>query len=380
MSRFFDPWRRFFLKATDASFEYCEAAGLMALSSVALGRRSLALGRGLQPNLFMMLAGESSVARKSTSVSFARMLLDEVDPNRVGPRDYTVEGLLKWMMEKDPATGKSKNKVALFAEEFGSDLARANAYGPTMTADFCALYDGATFEKARAKAGTFRIDKPRVNLFAASAFHMLSNYLQTKDWLSGYMMRFLYVVPTSTRPAFTLAPSWPKVEFDAAVVAMKVLRDDLKRSYLTMGLDPQARQVFSAWAASVTQYAQAVQNEAFFIYCSRFIVNVQKLALLYQLDIDPTVDISLPAAQQAISFAANVCWPSFVTTFQKTTKDDFDFILLSVLTALKAGPMSVRQLEDTRRGFTFKKAIDYATWAGLIRAEKQGSGLVLNAL
>jgi hypothetical protein len=372
LSRFLANWRQFFCKATDASHDYCEAAGLMALSSVALGRRSLSLGRGLQPNLFLMLAGESSVARKSTSVSLARQLLEEVDPTRVGPRDYTVEGLLKWMMEKDPQTGKSKNKVILFAEEFGADLARATAYGPTMTADFCALYDGQSFEKVRAKAAPFFIDKPRLNLFAASAFHMLTSYLHTRDWLSGYMMRFLYVVPTSSRTPFTLAPAWPKVEFDAAVVSMKVLRDDLKRQYLTMDFDGNARSAFSQWAVSVTKYAQTAQNEAFFIYCSRFIVNVQKVALLYQLDIDPMQPISLAAVQQAIQFASNVCWPSFVTTLQKTTRDDVSFVQLSVLHMLRSGPLSRVQLEPIHRGPAFRKAMDYLVWSGAVVERKSG--------
>jgi hypothetical protein len=221
MSRFLKPWRDFFLAATDAPHEFCEAAGLMCLANVSIGRRELDVGRGTRPNLFMMLVGDSSVARKSTSVSFAKLMTEAVECDRVGPRDYTVEALLKWMSVKDPATNKGRNKVALFAEEFGSDLARMEAYASTMPTDFCALYDGDSFEKIRVgSAQPLVIDRPRVNLFAAAAYQMLSTYLKPKDWLNGYLMRFVYVAPGSARPKNYVTPPWPKAEFENERIAL----------------------------------------------------------------------------------------------------------------------------------------------------------------
>lgn len=384
MSRFLANWRTFFLKATDASYEYCEAAGLMALSSMALGRRSLDVGRGLQPNLFMMLAGDSSIARKSTSVGLCKALIDRVDPIRVGPRDYTVEGLLKWMAsEKDPATGKSRNKVVLFAEEFGSDLARIEAYGGTTTADFCALYDGGTFEKVRAKAAPLIVDKPRVNLFAAAAYQMLQTYLRTRDWLSGYMMRFIYVAPVSLRPRFTLPPSWPSNEFEAAVVSAKVLKDDLTKKYMKLGLDPVARRMFEQWSQSVEMYTQAMPDSVIMhTYTGRFLVNAQKLALLYQLDIDPFAPIGPAAAQLAIDFASNICWPSFAHVQSVTTLDDFTTTARTVMQFIKAFPGGVaskRTIESRFSGERIRKVLEHLVWSEqvLVRKTDRGEEYVL---
>lgn len=378
MSRFLSHWRTFFWKATDASAEYCEGAGLMALSSIALARRSLDRGRGLAPNLFIMHAGDSSVARKSTSVNLCKLLVDRVDPQRVGPRDYTVEGLLKWMTtEKDPTTGKSRNKVVLFAEEFGSDLARIEAYGSTTFSDFCALYDGNTFEKVRAKAPPIIVEKPRVNLFAASAYQMLATYLKTRDWLSGYMMRFIYVTPVTSRPKFTLEPPFPKTEFEAAVVAAKVLRDDLARHYRTLKLTAPAQQLFEQWAQAVELHTAGLDdNSIAHTYVARFVVNVQKMALLYQLDLDPDSDITLPAAQQAIDFASSVCWPSFLNVHQRTTTDDFAQLGVLIMDQIKKdGPMLKHHLaEEYRNTRLFRVAIDNLLWGGLLLTSKDSRG------
>lgn len=379
MSRFLANWRTFFLKATDASYEYCEAAGLMALSTMALGRRTLDVGRGLQPNLFLMLAGDSSIARKSTSVGLCKALIDRVDTDRIGPRDYTVEGLLKWMnAEKDPLTKKGRNKVVLFAEEFGSDLARIEAYGGTTTSDFCALYDGGSFEKVRAKAAPIIIEKPRINLFAAAAYQMLQTYLRTRDWLSGYMMRFVYVAPVSIRPRFTLPPTWPTNEFEAAVVSAKVLRDDLMRKHTKMGLDPVARRMFEQWSMSVETYTQSLpDNIILHTYTGRFLVNAQKLALLYQLDLDPMAPVSAQAAQQAIDFVTHVCWPSFVHVQQVTTLDDFVTSVRTVVDFVRAQPggTALRRDIDLRfGGERIRKVLEHLVWAERLVSQKSPRG------
>jgi len=379
MSRFLVPWRNFFLKATDASSEYCEAAGLMALSSVTLSRRTLDVGRGVRPNLFMMLVGDSSVARKSTSVTFAKAILEQVEESRIGPRDYTIEGLLRWMnAEKDPSTGKTRNKVTLFAEEFGADLARFAAYGPTATADFCSLYDGESFEKARAGSAPLRVEKPMVNVFAASAYQMLQMYLKTQDWLSGYMMRFCYVAPQSNRPRQLLPPQWPKQEFDRATVALKVLRDDLARKFMKMGFEPAAATMFRQWAGAVESYALNSQSyqSIDFIYTGRFVTNVQKIALLYQVDDDPTAPIGTAAVKTAIDFASAVMWPSFKHVVGKTTGDTFESLATSIISAVTTAPNKQLSKADLYALFPAplsRKVVDHLLWAQKFVLTKNGA-------
>lgn len=343
MSRFIAPFRQFFLKATDAPLEYGEGAALATLASITVGRRELDYGSGIRPNLFLMLAGDSSAPRKSTSVGYAKKLVLDVDDQRVGPRDYTVEGLLKWMQEKDPATKKTRNRVTLFAEEFGSDLARMEAYATTMSSDFCALYDGETFEKVRAKSGSFRIERPRVNLFAACAFPMLRRYVKPRDWLNGFFMRFMFITPVNGyRNPYPIAPKFPYPEYSACVTALKTLRDDLKTSagsFAKLSLDQNAEAYYAHVMAQFQAFARTL-GPVPQTYLARFGVNILKLSLLYQVDIDPHSHVTTLAVQQAAQLAANVCWPAFVETYKQTAMGDFETLFYAVYDTLReTGPI-----------------------------------------
>jgi hypothetical protein len=325
-----------------------------------------------------MIAGDSSVARKSTSVGFCKRIVEAVEPDRVGPRDYTVEALMKWMAEKDPATKKGRNKVSLFAEEFGADLARMAAYAKTMATDFCALYDGETFEKIRSgSAAPLRVERPRVNLFAAAAYQMLSSYLTSNDWMNGYLMLFVYVAPASLRPKNLIAPQWPQFEYDNARVALTVLRDDIvMHKFKRLPFDPRARSEFEKWTLAVDQYSTGIKDNsgAKHTYVSRFTVNVQKLALLYQIDMDPNAPVSLDAVLRAVDFAGRVCWPSFSHVYESTTRDDFLAALSSVTNALSERPMMKHDLEARFRSRVVKSVIDHLVWSGHIIVAKSADG------
>lgn len=378
MSLFMSNWRSFFTSATDASHEYCEATGLMVLSSMALGRRSVDQGQhGLPPNLFMMLSGDSSAARKTTSVLLAKGIVEELDPFRVGPRDYTVEGLLKWMTSEKDERGKTRNKVVLFAEEFGSDLARMEAYGTTMKADFCALYDGETFEKVRAKGVPLTISKPRVNLFAACAYDMLSSHMKARDWRTGYLMRFLYVVPLHIPPRKPIRPPWPKAAHERVLLAGRVLRDELSRNYKKVGLTFQAENMYGAWGQAALNYAQG--NSLMTSYLGRFNVNALKIALLYQLDIDPHAPISDAAMHMALDFVGRVCWPSYTDVLFRTTTDDMQLVLIRILIELRRRSRmrlnDVAQLIDNP--IVVQKAVAHLVWGNFAKLIKDPHGDML---
>jgi hypothetical protein len=325
-----------------------------------------------------MLAGDSSVARKSTSVGLSKRLLKDVDDQRVGPRDYTVEGLLKWMQEKDPGTKKTRNKVTLFAEEFGADLARMEAYAGTMATDFCALYDGESFEKVRAKSGTLRVERPRVNLFAACAYPLLKRYVRPRDWMGGFLMRFMFVAPSQLRPSYPIAPPFPYADYSHCVTALKVLRDDLKHSAGThskLRLDQQAEAYFAQVMQQFQQFAVAL-GPVPQTYQARFGVNVLKLALLYQLDMDPYSFVTALAVQQAVQFAMHTCWPSFAETYKQTAMGEFETLFYSVYqTMAETGPISRLDLARKYWGNELlERVVGYMKTHGVVQTAKTQQG------
>lgn len=388
MSRFMNSWRYFFLQATDASYDFAEASGLAILSTISLGRRWIDVGRGVNSNIYMMLTGESSVARKSTSVELAMKAISHVDDARVGPTDYTMEGLFRWMSEKDPGTNEIRNRVCLFSEEFGADLARRETYAATMSEDFCALYDGGDISKVRAKTGSFTLTRPRVSLFAGSAYMMLEKYLSSRDWYSGFLPRFLFVEPRRLRPKWTIQPAWPKASWDAAVlVSLKLLRDDLVLGRQTgsdgLSLDQQARALYDGFMYQLDAYVQGLGADTLLnVYIGRFSVQALKIALLYQIDIDPNVDIGAQAMTAAIDFCSQVCWPSFLNTFERTTARDFDTVLRGVQQAAQTPPLGTGHPGGVSRRELFlryansrvlNEVVAYLLRGGVIREQSMGS-------
>jgi hypothetical protein len=321
MSRFMGWWRAFFLAATDAPAVYGEGAGLMALSTLALGHRWVNVGQGVRPNIYMLLTGDSSVARKSTSVRFARQAIEEIAPQLVGPRDYTMEGLYKWMREKNEATGKGRNKFCLFSEEFGSDLARSESYGGTMREDFCSLYDGDDFTKVRAKSDNFTILKPRVNLLGGVAYPLLSRYCSKDDWFIGFFMRFLFVSPIHMREQNDLQPKFPRAAWDTAVAGLASLYDQWHEKPKGLGLTPHAQHLYSSFLKTLSSNNE---DAVIPVYLARLGPNLLKLALLYQLDEDPDAEIGYAAMKNACDFTTYCLWPSFQKVYSVTVENEFD--------------------------------------------------------
>jgi hypothetical protein len=322
-------WRAFFLAATDSPAVYGEGAGLVALSTLTLGNRWLNIGSGIRPNLYMLLTGDSSVARKSTAVRYARKAIEEINPGLVGPRDYTMEGLYKWMSQKDEGTGKSRNKFCLFSEEFGSDLARTEAYGGTFKEDMCALYDGDDFTKVRAKSDSLTISKPRVNLLGGVAYPLLTRYCSKDDWFTGFLMRFLFVSPVEMRARWELQPPFPRSEWDTAVQALAALYEEMRDPPKAIGLSKPAEALYLSFLKSIP--VMDSKDDVAPVYTQRLGPNVLKLALLYQLDDDPHSDVSDAAMQNAISFCHYCLWPSFRKAYKMSTLNDFDSALSHVM-------------------------------------------------
>lgn len=328
MSQFLTAWQSFFHKSTDASAEYAEAAGLSVLATAVVGHRTLDIGTGLSPCLFILITGPSSVARKSTSVRLARKLVETVMPDRVGPSDFTSEGLFRALERKD-ANGKSRSKLTLFADEYGSDLARMEAYATTMQADMCKIYDGESIEIARSKL-VIVIPRPRVTFIGAGAYAMFRKYFNVRDWESGYMMRFIFVSPWTFMPPKATQPQFDHAAFGACTNALEHLIQSLHQppanahGHASMVLSAQARQMFehySAWCLAEAQRAKAEGRDTDGLqelYVSRFTQNLLKVAMLYQIDNDPTdLNIQGPAMQKAIKFMMN-SWASFLEMLLQT--------------------------------------------------------------
>ena len=225
MSRFLAPYMQYVAQRTDAPVEFGAAAGLMCLSGITMGRRWLP--SGLHPNIYMLLVGPSSRDRKSTSISLAMDILEDVEPQRIGPNDFTSEGLVSRMRTtKDSDPENSKMVIAI--PEFGTYLTGAKKNymlgGSTL---LCQLYDGDTVSRARAK-DTIIVKRPRVSLIGGCAHGMLEKYVEGVDWEGGFFARMLFILGKTKTHDFNTLPTKNDAARDVVRAALKDLSNELK--------------------------------------------------------------------------------------------------------------------------------------------------------
>lgn len=349
-SYFIEPYMEWFLNSTDSPVVFGEASALMCLSTVVLGKRWLTGADHINPNLYMMLLGPSSRARKSTAIKRAKDVVEQVTPQRIGPTDYTIEGLYRWMQEKDEETNKGRTRLTLFASEFAADMARMNAYaGPGFRTDLTNLYDGGAIEKQRAGFGkNVSILAPRVSLFGACTYENMKEHTKVGDWRAGFWVRFLYVTPVAWREVRVLPAEEDPMRKQVAVNALGQLWNALNNSPPGgLRLSPEATNLYAetymAHMRKMKEEKRTDENheDAQEVYMQRFWPNVRKLALLYQMDEDPFLDIGLVAMERAITFAAN-CWQGYKMAHHETTVNEFGTLVEMLLDALdKAGTMGI---------------------------------------
>lgn len=304
MSRFLVPYAQYVAQRTDAPVEFGHAAGLMCLSGVAIGRRWLS--NGLHPNLFMLLVGPSSRDRKSTSINLGMEILEDVEPQRMGPGDFTMEGLLNQMRttkDSDP----EKSRCVIPIPEFGTYLAQGKkSYMIGGSTLLCQLYDGDTVIRARAK-DQIVVKNPRVCVIGGCAHGMLEKYVETVDWEGGFFARMMFVLGKTKLADFSAKPPENPSARDAVRAALRDLSNELKAF---PGVHPMDMAAMHAYDTYVRSIPDRTGDPATVAQRERLLNTISKLALLYQIDDNPSSPIGLQAMTNAIAFSMH-CWESF---------------------------------------------------------------------
>lgn len=315
MSQFLGIWEEYAQSVTDAPIDFIHAAGLMGISTIALGRRWIERGvNGVHPNLYLMLVAGSSRDRKSYCVSDLGMtLVRSVEPRRIGPEDFSPEALVTALLPED---GKARNKMVIAQPEFGEYLARSSRqYGTLGSATLCKLYDGQTFPYKRSKGATITIKSPRVSLFGGVAFGMLSKYGDPADWDTGFYARFVWVMPSARRPRAEIIPPANPEGFQRAVDALKDLRLRLKIQCHPLKISDQAGELVKAFGDGIPEKDLPLGLLA---SRERLMNTILKLGLIYQIDLDHNDRIGRPAMEKAVAFAQR-SWNATLIAYGEST-------------------------------------------------------------
>jgi len=381
MSRFLQAYAQYVSKTTDAPQIFGHAAGLSCLSTIALGRRWLNRGSGIKPNVFMMLTADSSKDRKSTSVDLAINLLREVDEDRVGPKDFTSEGLISLMRVRK--VGKARSKLIIPISEFGRYLAAAKSYAASTSAMLCDLYDGEDYERVRSGKRPLIVEKPRVSMLAAVAYGMLEKFADPNDWVTGFFARIVWIMPEEdpNRVRYHSQPPKPTSERDLAKASLLDLVDELKKTG-AMTVSSQADTDYSNFAQSfaTNDYGDpvlAAQRE-------RLLNTVWKLAMLYQIDENPSQPISAQSMGFAIWFAQKA-WTSFHKIYGKTAGTSFSKLCSKIHLRVHQGGPGGTYRRDVYRGLHmqaehFDRAMDVLIKNGALECSGAGKSILLRSI
>lgn len=316
---FLAAYRDYFLKATDASHEFCEASALAVLSTISLGYRWIDRGPGIRPNLFLMLIAHSSADRKSTSVEFACDAIEAVAKKRMGPEDWTPEGLVSMLRKRSGAA--STNRIMLPMPEFGEHLARMKKqFGSDMNAVLCKVYDGKSFKRARSGKKMILVSKPRVSLFGGVAYAMIEKHGDRVDWETGLYARIMWITPKNQRPKFATPPPRPEAEQKVVLSELQALIATLKNTKGPMRVSKEAEDRYASFATELPENQPTTAHSA---QRERLLNAVWKLAILYQIDEDPVAPLGRKAMEAACTFAMHA-WEGFCTAYAVCSDSEMD--------------------------------------------------------
>lgn len=223
----------------DAAFEYAEAAGL-ALLALSSAQARVKLGpygeQGLPLNLYLLLVGDSSTSRKSTSQKLMASVAKWVHPDGLPGRIASPEALVEMLAKLSPQ-GTRWNP-----DEFGMFLAQmySQDFKKGIEEVLLTVYDGETYTYVRAGEKETRVDDPSLTIFGASTPEALGMAGPSAQ-VTGLLPRFGVVFP-SVFPPIQPAHEVPAGAAAARNKLVKHLRrvDDFTTDHSAVRFTPDA--------------------------------------------------------------------------------------------------------------------------------------------
>lgn len=363
MSQFLAQWEEYAQSVTDAPHDFLHAAGIVALSGISLGRRWLERGAdGIHPAIYVMLLAGSSRDRKSYCVDkLAMKILRKVETKRVGPEDFSPEGLVTSYLPHD---GVKRNKKVIPQPEFGKYLARSKQqYGASTSAVLCQLYDGATFDYQRSGKPPLTVKAPLTSLFGGVAYGMLVQHGNPMDWVSGFYARMLWVIPRERRPKFDPPPPANPEGFERCVRALRDLRDRLKAARRPLALTKDAENYYIEFAKTIPD---DLIDPALAASRERLMDAVLRLSIIYQVDLNHNTDISVHAMRLACDFGSRA-WAATKVAYRESDGTEMDRDTVRIWRYLSAQPEMAMCRRDLYRNLNMRVAAFNAASEGLIK-------------
>lgn len=204
MAHFIEDYLDYAAPSTDAPRVYHEFAAFSTLS--ALVGRNVWSQHGhyrIYPNLWVVLLGSSTTARKSTSLRISQDLVRAVDNRRILPDDFSVEAFME-VLGHQPEAILYFDEFLSLSSKFGRD------YMAGLKSLLTELYEckdhvkrtlrrkGKQLESVPGSGQSGKVEDCVINnsflsIFSASTVHWFTERLQEGDFIGGLIPRFCLV-------------------------------------------------------------------------------------------------------------------------------------------------------------------------------------------
>ena len=198
---FLERWVSFSQTRNDSPPAYHEMSGLMTLASVTYGVNLFSnfFPDGLATNFYAVLVGDSGRARKSTVLSFAKEMINELNPAVLLPDHSSPEGFMQ-------ALARANAHASVRAsDEFGDDLNELlhKRYMEGLKSLYKTLYASKQYTNERHSklvSGSRIADEDKIVgahlSILGAATETLFEVLTEKDASDGFLGRFLICFPS----------------------------------------------------------------------------------------------------------------------------------------------------------------------------------------
>lgn len=289
-----------FAPTTEASDSYLLGAALSVMGT-SLGQLKLNVGAQRLPlNLYTLIIGRTTVARKSTTLATARRVLDGTGLPAIGD-GFSPEGLEQFLIQNPSCLinlDEYRRVSDVSSKGYGTDLMTVitSAYGGW-------LYPRVLSPRRDKNGDPQEMEKPRpvqvnVNLLGAS----------TEDWLdalsgqhirSGFLARHLLLFDNPAEKKWLAWPEAPKPE--ALEELRTYVRAFQRDCHGEATFSPEAREHIASWYIAWREHFEKEPNDLLQAWWARYDTLARKLATLIEISQTPQPNpvISLDSTERA---------------------------------------------------------------------------------
>lgn len=185
-----DDYREWGVSSTDAVPSFHDLTFFIVLSGLCASGIKLNTTYGvIQPNLWGLVLGDSTLTRKTTAMKMGMSFVEEIDAKRILAYDASAEGMMTGLSERPSQVSMFyRDEVAGFL-----DAIKRKDYMAGMPETMAQLYDIPPILTRRLRKETITVTAPVFIFFGGGIRDKTYSLISEQLILSGFMPRFLIV-------------------------------------------------------------------------------------------------------------------------------------------------------------------------------------------